>query len=86
MIQDTLAEPEWADRLGDADRRTDPLFTVNLTPYGLCLQARDNRVAPEVCQSVSGRVRGSPKRVMTLVVKQVMAVIWSPTVVMTWRP
>ena len=35
MIQDTLAEPEWADRLGDADRRgLTPLFTVNMTPYG----------------------------------------------------
>ena len=51
----------------------------------LCLQARDNRVAPEVCQSVSGRVRGSPKRVMTLVLKLVMAVMWSPAVVMTRR-
>jgi len=35
MIQDTLAEPEWAGRLGDADRRgLTPLFTVNMTPYG----------------------------------------------------
>jgi hypothetical protein len=40
---------------------------------------------PEVCQSVSGRVRGSPKRVMTLVLKLVMAVMWSPAVVMTRR-
>ena len=47
--------------------------------------ARDNRAAPEVCQSVSGRVRGSPKRVMTLVLKLVMAVMWSPAVVMTRR-
>jgi TnpA family transposase len=29
MIQDTLAEPEWADRRG-----LTPLFTVNMTPYG----------------------------------------------------
>jgi hypothetical protein len=49
------------------------------------LQARDNRVAPEVCQSVSGRVRGSPKRVMTLALKLVMEVMWSPAVVMTRR-
>jgi hypothetical protein len=29
VIQDTLADPEWADRLGDADRRgLTPLFTV----------------------------------------------------------
>ena len=35
MIQDILAEPEWAGRLGDADRRgLTPLFTVNMTPYG----------------------------------------------------
>jgi len=35
MIQDTLAGPEWADRLGDADRRgLTPLFTMNMTPYG----------------------------------------------------
>jgi TnpA family transposase len=35
MIQDTLAEPEWADKLGDADRRgLTSLFTVNMTPYG----------------------------------------------------
>ena len=54
-------------------------------PSGLCLRARDNRVAPEVCQSAPGRVRGSPKRVMTLVLKLVMAVMWSPAVVMTRR-
>jgi DNA invertase Pin-like site-specific DNA recombinase len=35
MIQDVLAEPEWADVLGDADRRgLTPLFTSNMTPYG----------------------------------------------------
>jgi hypothetical protein len=44
-------------------------------PSELCLQARDSRAAPEVCQSVSGKVRGSPKRVMTSVLKLVMAVM-----------
>jgi TnpA family transposase len=35
MLQDTLAEPEWADALGDADRRgLTPLFHTNMTPYG----------------------------------------------------
>jgi hypothetical protein len=35
MLQDILAEPEWADVLGDADRRgLTPLFTSNMTPYG----------------------------------------------------
>jgi hypothetical protein len=35
MIQDILAEREWADVLGDADRRgLTPLFHTNMTPYG----------------------------------------------------
>ena len=35
MIQDTLADPEWVGKLGDADRRgLTPLSTVNVTPYG----------------------------------------------------
>lgn len=35
MIQDVLAQPEWADVLGDADQRgLPPLFTSNMTPYG----------------------------------------------------
>jgi hypothetical protein len=35
LIQDTVAGPEWADRLGDVDRRgLTSLFTVNMTPYG----------------------------------------------------
>jgi hypothetical protein len=35
VIQDILAEPEWADVLGDADRRgLTPLFTSNMTLYG----------------------------------------------------
>jgi hypothetical protein len=36
MIQDTLAEPDWAKVLGDADRcgLTRPLFHTNVTPYG----------------------------------------------------
>jgi TnpA family transposase len=35
MIQDILAEPEWADLLTAEDRRgLTPLFTSNMTPYG----------------------------------------------------
>lgn len=35
MLQDSLAEPEWADVLGEADKRgITPLFTSNMTPYG----------------------------------------------------
>ncbi|MGH3235746.1 MAG: Tn3 family transposase, partial [Streptosporangiaceae bacterium] len=36
MIQDTLAEPAWAEVLTDVGRRgLTPLFTVNMTPYGI---------------------------------------------------
>jgi hypothetical protein len=46
MIQDTLAEPEWAARLGDAGRRgLTPLFTVNMTPYGEIQLNLDRRLA-----------------------------------------
>ena len=35
MIQDTLALPDWADVLTDADRRgLTPVFHTNMTPYG----------------------------------------------------
>src|SRR5260370_6718811 len=35
MLQDVLARPEWADALGDADRRgITPLFHTNMSPYG----------------------------------------------------
>lgn len=35
MIQDILAEPAWAQRLTDDDKRgLNPLFTSNMTPYG----------------------------------------------------
>jgi TnpA family transposase len=45
MIQDTLAEPEWADVLTDADRRgITPLFHTNMTPYGDVQLRRDRRL------------------------------------------
>jgi 8-oxo-dGTP pyrophosphatase MutT (NUDIX family) len=81
-------EPFDADRDATLAREAFEENTVRIapSPAELCLQARDNGVAPEVCQSVSGRVRGSPKRVMTLVLlKPVMTVMWSPAVVMTRR-
>lgn len=35
MLQDVLAESDWADVLGEADKRgITPLFTSNMTPYG----------------------------------------------------
>ncbi|MEU6739621.1 Tn3 family transposase [Streptosporangium sandarakinum] len=43
MIQDTFAEPKWADVLTDVDRRgLTPLFTTNMTPYGT-VQLRPKR-------------------------------------------
>lgn len=45
MIQDTLAEPEWQDKLTGADRRgLTPLFTVNMTPYGMVQLRPDRRL------------------------------------------
>ena len=60
MFQDTLADPEWADRLGDADRRgLTPLFTVNMTPYGEIQLNLDRRLS---LAAVRGRRlrQGSP--------------------------
>jgi len=45
MIQDTLAEPEWADVLTDVDRRgLTPLFHTNMTPYGTVQLRPDRRL------------------------------------------
>jgi TnpA family transposase len=46
MIQDTVAEPEWAEALSDVDRRgLTPLFTTNMTPYGTVQLRRERRLA-----------------------------------------
>jgi hypothetical protein len=43
MIQDTLAQPEWAHTLTDVDRRgLTPLFHSNMTPTGSCACAPIN--------------------------------------------
>lgn len=35
LIQEVLADPKWADRLTDADRRAlSPLFWTHVNPYG----------------------------------------------------
>ncbi|MGH3847101.1 MAG: Tn3 family transposase, partial [Pseudonocardiaceae bacterium] len=45
MIQDTLAEPEWAYALTDVDRRgLTPLFHTNMTPYGTVVLRPDRRL------------------------------------------
>jgi TnpA family transposase len=45
MIQDTLAQPEWAGVLTDADRRgLTPLFHTNMTPYGIVRLHPDRRL------------------------------------------
>ncbi|MFI6922177.1 hypothetical protein ACIBIZ_19725 [Nonomuraea spiralis] len=45
MLQDTLAEPEWAEVLTDADRcGLTPLFTTNMTPYGTVQLRTDQRL------------------------------------------
>ncbi|MFJ8746857.1 Tn3 family transposase [Embleya sp. NPDC127516] len=46
MIQDLLAEPEWADRLTDEDRRgLTPLFWSHVMPYGEVRLNMSNRLA-----------------------------------------
>ncbi len=55
MIQDTLAEPEWAEVLTDADQRgLTPLFTTNMTPYGTVQLRRERRLAMSGCISPDG--------------------------------
>nr|WP_231618707.1 Tn3 family transposase [Nonomuraea sp. SBT364] len=45
MIQDTVAEPAWADVLTDVDRRgLTPLFHTNMTPYGTVQLRPDQRL------------------------------------------
>ncbi|MBZ6205800.1 transposase [Streptomyces olivaceus] len=35
LMQEVLADPKWADKLTDADRRTlSPLFWTHINPYG----------------------------------------------------
>lgn len=35
LLQEVLAEPQWADKLTDADRRAlSPLFWTHVNPYG----------------------------------------------------
>jgi hypothetical protein len=66
MIQDTLAEPEWAGVLGDADRRgLTPLFHANMTPYGEVQLRMDRRLhltaAPQAdAAGVARQASGSP--------------------------
>lgn len=49
MLQDILAEPDWADALGDADRRgLTPLFHTNMTPYGDIQLNMNRRIALSV--------------------------------------
>ncbi len=45
MIQDTLALPEWAGVLTDADRRgLTPVFHTNMTPYSEIQLRTDRRL------------------------------------------
>lgn len=55
MLQDILAEPEWVDTLGEAERRgLTPLFHTNMIPYGdiqLRMGRRLDLSAPQPQQS-----------------------------------
>jgi hypothetical protein len=59
MLQNTLAEPEWADVLTDADRRgLTPLFTTNMTPYGTVQLRTDHRLDLSGPPTPSGNQEG----------------------------
>lgn len=46
LLQEILAEPKWADKLTDADRRAlPPLFWTHVNPYGRFELDMNNRLA-----------------------------------------
>ncbi|MGN9788628.1 Tn3 family transposase [Nonomuraea sp. ZG12] len=56
MIQDTVAEPAWAEVLTDVDRRgLTPLFHTNMTPYGTVQLRPDRRLDLSVQASEGGK-------------------------------
>ncbi len=62
MLQDVLAEPEWADALGDADRRgLTPLFHTNMSPYGEIQLRMDRRLDLSDAQQPTTQPEGSDR-------------------------
>lgn len=58
-----LAEPQWADVLGDADRRgLTPLFTSNMTPYGDIQLDTTRRLALGGGGAITGQAADPPGR------------------------
>jgi len=63
MIQDILAEPQWADVPGDAGRRgLTPPFTTNMTPYGDIQLDTTRRLALGGDGAITGQAADPPGR------------------------
>lgn len=51
LPQGVLAEPKWAEKLTDADRRAlSPLFWTHVDPYGRCELNMNNRLGLTLLQ------------------------------------
>ncbi len=60
MIQDALAEPQWADVLTPEDRRgLNPLFTTHMTPYGEVKLNMSSRLS--LSEAATPQTAGSPE-------------------------
>ncbi|EGX60665.1 MULTISPECIES: Tn3 family transposase [Streptomyces] len=60
LLQQVLAEPEWADKLTDEDRRAlTALFWSNINPYGTFRLAMDKRLELPLSSVVPGPRRAA---------------------------
>lgn len=66
LTQQVLAEPKWADRLTDADRRgLSPLFWTHVNPYGRFELDMNSRLDLDFAAAVPGQRTDEPQRAPT---------------------
>ena len=66
LMQEVLADPKWADKLTDADRRAlSPLFWAHVNPYGRFELDMSSRLDPDLSLRASSvpRPRAPQKEV-----------------------
>ncbi|WSS47098.1 transposase (plasmid) [Streptomyces sp. NBC_01187] len=62
MTQQVLADPKWADKLTDTDRRgLSPLFSTHVNPYGRFELDMYRRLDPGPAAPVPGRRAEEPQ-------------------------
>ncbi|GGX67368.1 hypothetical protein GCM10010324_10820 [Streptomyces hiroshimensis] len=62
LMQQVLADPQWADRLTDADRqRLSPLFWTHVNPYGRFGLDMNSRLELALATPVPGRRTEEPQ-------------------------